>query len=124
MSVSQPVEGGLWYSLELVALLRNIALHNAPVRSGYTITCLLLHWQEGKAITYSASFDMAMPAFDIVWWAVLILLLLQRELSDWPYGNDTNDYNDYNGYIDHDVDGQHGNYDSSSNDRNNTCCRN
>ncbi len=105
--VQRPVQVGLWYDLQPAELLRDVTLPDEAMCGGSAVSSLHLHWPHEKAMTYSEGFDVVATALDIVWWAMLILPLLQRELSDWPSGDDdddnygyTDDYDDdddYNG---------------------------
>jgi hypothetical protein len=92
--VEQPVQGGVWYSLELAKLLDSIPQATPSCQS--TIAKPELHWPDARVISLRRRCNEVGTVLGVVWWAVLLVSLLQRELFSWSSNNNNDDNDDDN----------------------------
>jgi hypothetical protein len=109
--VAKPVQGGLWYTFATAKLLGAVTadMDDLQEHSGSTST-LQLHRPHTTCVTHGNGFDLAAVVMDVLWWAVLLIPLLQQELRDWPYSKEVLNYSDSD-----DNDGDDGDEDNKKN---------
>jgi hypothetical protein len=90
--VTQPVNGGLWYLFDVADMLA--AVSPPQPNGGSTVAALQLHWPSKEPMNPQQIYEATPEVLDIIWWAVLIIPLIQRVLREWSADGETNNGND------------------------------